>query len=75
MLVLTRSKLRQWCERQWGSAWIEVLAFKLACARRTVARWDSGENTLPRDLKDRLLLMIDEELALLAEFKSELEHS
>ena len=75
MLILTRSRLRQWCERQWGAAWMDVLAFKLARTRRTIVRWDSGESTMPRDLKDQLLMLIDAEIALLVEFKAELEHS
>lgn len=71
-MILTGSKLQEFGYALYGQVWIAVLSRKLRRSKRTIMRWRDSPGGLPIDLQRHLLEMMDEQMRVLADKRSQI---
>lgn len=71
-MVLTPKMLKAFGQAVYGDGWQSILADKLGRSQKTISRWAAGQFNTPAGLKEELGGLIDEQIDLLARFRTEL---
>ena len=71
--IITAARLAEFGEALYGPRWQTILAAQLGVARRTVTRWKDGDCRLPLDVRERLVDILDDQIACLAALRSEVD--
>ena len=71
--IITAARLAEFGEALYGPHWQAVMADRLDVSRRTVARWRAGDSRLSREIKARLIDLLDDQIACLAALRSEVD--
>lgn len=65
-MILTPSRLEELGQELWGEPWPDILADRLQRSKRTILRWSRGQIAIPTGLVDRLVEVIDDQMATCA---------
>lgn len=71
-MILTGAKLDEMCRAIWGADWKSVVSGRLSMSRQRLHRKSQSLTGLPTDIKRELLEVVEDQLALVAQYAQEL---
>lgn len=71
-MILTGDKLDEMCRGIWGADWKSVVAARLETSRHRLHRKSQCQTGLPIELKRDLLVLVEDQLALVHAYATEL---